>query len=346
MAYTKKKVIRPKIKKTATKPDVHIKNKINIKKKVNIKDIHLNSVHKANHNKVDYPKINHHKSNQNKNNQNKNNYSKKSFITKPVLTKPIITKLISKPVLTKSVITKSVISKPIISKPAIDKSVVLKNDVSKKVAAIFDIDKTIVAGNTGSIYVMHLFMEGMIGPFDALKINWQIFKYLLNSVDYEKGMKEAYSVTKGWSVEKVRRIIHNMYQKKIKYLIYEDMKDIIEKHIEKGRIIIFISNSWDMMVLDIVDELKPNYWFATNVEIKDGMFTGFLKKPCYGKYKADYLLNLAKEQNIDLKDSYAYSDHISDLPMLEAVGNPIAVNPDKKLKKVAQDRGWKIFYPK
>jgi HAD superfamily hydrolase (TIGR01490 family) len=216
----------------------------------------------------------------------------------------------------------------------------------KRTAAVFDIDKTIVAGNTGSMYVMHLFLKGVIGPIAAVRINWQILKYILNSADYEKSMKQAYSVTKGWPVEKVRRIINRLYQKKVKQLIYEDMKDIIEKHKEQGRVIIFISNSWDAMVNDIADELKPDHWCATMVEAKEGVFTGVVKKPCYGIYKKEYLLNLADEQDIDLKNSYAYSDHISDLPMLEAVGNSIAVNPDGKLKKIAEERAWKILYPK
>jgi HAD superfamily hydrolase (TIGR01490 family) len=213
-------------------------------------------------------------------------------------------------------------------------------------AAVFDIDKTIIAGNTGSMYVMHLFLNGVIGPFNAIRINWQILKYFLNSSDYEASMKEAYRVTKGWPAEKVRRLIANLYHKKVKLLIYEDMKELICEQRRSGRVIVFISNSWDAMVKDIADELKPDYLFATTVGISEGVYTGAVERPCYGEHKKNILIKLAEEKNIDLKKSIAYSDHISDLPMLETVGNPVAVNPDRKLKNIAEARGWKIMYPK
>ena len=212
-----------------------------------------------------------------------------------------------------------------------------------KEAAIFDIDKTLVKGNAGQKYVMHLFRRGMIGPINAIRINYSIFKYLINSSNYDDAMKKAYSVTKGWDAEKIRKIIERYYHKKIHKLIYPEMRRIIEEHRKKGRIIIFITNSWDAMAQNTADELKADILIATKVEIRDGKYTGKVIQPCFGEYKKEYLLKTAAEKDIDLKKSYAYSDHVSDIPMLKAVGHATAVNPDKNLLKVAKIRGWEIL---
>lgn len=213
-------------------------------------------------------------------------------------------------------------------------------------AAIFDIDKTIVNGNTGMLYVMHFFLKGIISPLYAIKINYYVLRYMLHRLDYESAMRYAYSATRGWPVEKLKKMIKRYHDKRIRHLVYNDMKRIIDEHKKDGRLIIFATNSWEVMVENIAEELKPDYLISTRIGVKCNRFTGEVIQPCFGRHKSELVKNLAAEKKIDMKKSYAYSDHISDLSLLESVGNPVAVNPENRLMAVAKKRGWKVIFPK
>jgi phosphoserine phosphatase len=103
-----------------------------------------------------------------------------------------------------------------------------------------------------------------------------------------------------------------------------------------------VSSSPEEVVRPLAGRIGVEDVLATRAEIRDGRYTGRLDFYCYRDDKAEAIRRLAEEQGIDLERSFAYSDSVTDLPMLESVGNPVAVNPDRELRRLAQQRGWRI----
>jgi phosphoserine phosphatase len=116
----------------------------------------------------------------------------------------------------------------------------------------------------------------------------------------------------------------------------------MELHRARGRRVFIVSSSPEEVVRPLAERLGDVEVIATRVEIEDGRYAGRLAFYCYGPNKAVAIREVADRDGIDLGESYAYSDSITDLPMLEAVGHPVAVNPDRDLRRVATERGWRI----
>ncbi len=209
-------------------------------------------------------------------------------------------------------------------------------------AAFFDIDRTLLEGSTGMIYSRLLLQNGFIRLKHFLMITYYVIQYNLNVVDYEKAMKKGYAATKGLDVVLIRKFMKKHYNL-IHKRIYPEMRKIIEDHRKKGRMIVFVTNSWQPMVEDISHELKADHLISTEVVVKDGTYTGELRQINYGIHKKNHMEHLAERSGIDLKSSYAYSDHHSDRFMLSAVGKPVAVNPDPKLAKISRNNSWKVM---
>ena len=212
-----------------------------------------------------------------------------------------------------------------------------------KEAAIFDIDDTLIDGNTGKIYAMTFFKEGIIGIKDVFVMGLYVLSYSINRFDYGKAMKKAYSIVKGRDEAEIKNIIAKHHKTLVRPLINKKIKNELNRHKKKGRIIILATNSWFEMASPIAEDVKADMLLATEAVKKDGKFTGGIKKTCYGRNKMSRVKEFARENNIDLKKSYAYSDHYSDRWLLSIAGNPVAVNPDRKLRKHAAEKGWQVM---
>ena len=117
---------------------------------------------------------------------------------------------------------------------------------------------------------------------------------------------------------------------------------LIAEHKDAGRDVIIISSSGTDIVEPIGARLGVDLAIGTQVAIVDGEYTGEILFSAYGEGKADAMRSLAEERGYDLAQSYAYSDSHTDLPMLDVVGHPVAVNPDAELRRVATEREWPI----
>ena len=125
--------------------------------------------------------------------------------------------------------------------------------------------------------------------------------------------------------------------------VFAEAADLIEEHRAAGREIVIVSSSGAEMVEPIGELLGVDRVVATRMVTVDGRYTGEIDFYAYGENKAEAMRQLAEESGYDLADCYAYSDSITDLPMLEAVGHPHAVTPDKELRRIAAERGWPIL---
>jgi HAD superfamily hydrolase (TIGR01490 family) len=210
-------------------------------------------------------------------------------------------------------------------------------------AAFFDLDKTILA-RSGPLALGRSFRrEGLISRSSLLKsIYAQLMFHLMGADEskMERMRDEAAKLTRGWEAERVREVVSEVLDEVISPLIYAEALDLIHDHQAAGRLVCIVSSSPEEIVEPLAAMLHLNRYIATRPRIVDGRYTGELDFYAYGEHKGDAIRELAAELDLDLARSFAYSDSITDLPMLEAVGNPVAVNPDKELRKLALERGW------
>lgn len=212
-------------------------------------------------------------------------------------------------------------------------------------AAFFDLDKTIVARSSPLALGRSFFREGLISRSWLIKsVYAQLLFHLMGADEnkMERMQEAAAKMTEGWEVEKVRQVVEEVLEEVISPLIYAEALELIHDHRAVGRLICIVSSSPAEIVEPLAGLLGVDRYIASKPRIEEGKYTGELDFYAYGPHKVEAIKELADEHGTDLKHCFAYSDSVTDLPMLEAVGNPVVVNPDKELRKLAEDRGWGI----
>ncbi|MDQ3619025.1 MAG: HAD-IB family hydrolase [Actinomycetota bacterium] len=211
-------------------------------------------------------------------------------------------------------------------------------------AAFFDLDKTIVARSSPLALGRSFFKEGLISRSALLKSAYAQLMFQLMGADegkMERMRREAAKLTKGWEAEKVKRVVTEVLDEVISPLIYAEALELIHDHRAAGRLVCIVSSSPEEIVEPMAKMLQADLWIASQPRIVKGRYTGDLDFYAYGERKAEAMKALADVEGVDLERSFAYSDSSTDLPMLEAVGSPVVVNPDKELRRIADARGWR-----
>lgn len=219
------------------------------------------------------------------------------------------------------------------------------NKAVSNIAAFFDLDKTIIATSSALAYGKEFLSSGMITPTEALQMSMSKAAYMFqghNDQQIEATKDQLAALVTGWQEHRVREIAEQGMQTVLMPTIYSEAREQINWHKEQGHDVIIISASARQLVEPIAKELGVQHVVATELEVVDGVFTGNLPFFCKGAQKAQAIVDLTEARGYDLPNSYAYSDSITDLPMLEAVGHPVAINPDRHLRKTALERGWEV----
>lgn len=212
-------------------------------------------------------------------------------------------------------------------------------------AAFFDLDKTILAKSSSLAFAKPLYDGGLIGRSAVLKSAYAQFVFLTSGADHDQmEQMRAYmqALCAGWSVEQVQQIVADTLDKVVDPIIYTEATELIAEHQAAGRDVIVISSSGTEIVEPICERLGVDRAVGTQMTVEDGHYTGEILFYAYGEGKAEAMRALSAEYGYDLAQSYAYTDSATDLPMLELVGNPVAVNPDAPLRAIAEERGWPI----
>jgi phosphoserine phosphatase len=144
-------------------------------------------------------------------------------------------------------------------------------------------------------------------------------------------------------VQQVREIVAETLHDLIDPIIYDEAASLIEEHHAAGRDVVIVSASGSEVVEPIGEMLGADHVVATRMVVEDGAYNGEIEHYVYGPAKAEAIAELAESQGYDLERSFAYSDSATDIPMLEAVGHPYAVNPDRALRKEAVARQWPVL---
>jgi HAD superfamily hydrolase (TIGR01490 family) len=213
-------------------------------------------------------------------------------------------------------------------------------------AAFFDLDKTIIAKSSTLAFSRSFYAGGLITRGSVLRSAYAQFVYLVGGADHdqmEKMRKYLSALSTGWDVQTVRDIVADTLHHIVDPLVYDEAVSLIEDHHLAGRDVVIVSASGAEVVEPIGEKLGADAVIATRMEIEDGRYTGDISFYAYAENKATAIHRLAERKGYDLARSYAYSDSITDVHMLEVVGHPYAVNPDKELRKVAASRGWPVL---
>ncbi|NYV73573.1 HAD family phosphatase [Streptomyces sp. UH6] len=223
----------------------------------------------------------------------------------------------------------------------------VENHSLPRTAAFFDLDKTVIAKSSTLTFGRSFYQGGLINRRAALRTAYTQFVFLAGGADHEQmeRMRRYLSaMCRGWDVQQVRDIIAETLHDLIDPIIYDEAASLIEKHHLAGRDVVIVSTSGSVMVEPIGEMLGADRVVATRMVVgEDGRFTGEVEYYAYGPTKAQAIRELAESEGYDLGRCYAYSDSATDLPMLETVGHPHAVNPDRTLRREALARGWPIL---
>ena len=211
-------------------------------------------------------------------------------------------------------------------------------------AAFFDLDKTIIARSSTFAFGRPFMRDGLLSPVTVLKGVYAQAVYQLVGADHDRmeQMRHAMlELTRGWEAERIRRIVRETMEDVVAPLVFQEALDLFTEHRAAGRDIWVVSSSGEEIVVPFAGYLGINNVIATISGVDDdGRYDGTLQFYAYAGNKATAIRQVAEARGYDLEQSYAYSDSITDLPMLSVVGHPMAVNPDRELRAAAQAMGW------
>jgi HAD superfamily hydrolase (TIGR01490 family) len=213
-------------------------------------------------------------------------------------------------------------------------------------AAFFDLDKTLLSRSSTLAFSRPFYRHGLISRTAMIRGAFAQTVFRRAGADHERMERlrsQASQLCRGWQAERVREIVSRHLDEIIVPHLYGEARALVSGHHEAGRDVIVVSASGHEVVDPIAALLGADTVIATTMVIADGRYTGDVAFYAYGEAKAARIRELAAQRGYELADCYAYSDSITDLPMLEAVGHPTAVNPDRALRQVAAARDWPML---
>ncbi|MCV7065810.1 HAD-IB family hydrolase [Mycolicibacterium farcinogenes] len=215
-----------------------------------------------------------------------------------------------------------------------------------RTAAFFDLDKTVIAKSSTLAFSKPFFNQGLLNRRTVLKSTYAQFLFLMSGADHDQMDRMRSYITNmctGWDVEQVKSIVGETLHDIVDPLVFAEAAELIADHKLCGRDVVVVSASGEEIVAPIARALGATHAMATRMVVEDGRYTGEIAFYCYGEGKVEAIRALAAREGYALDHCYAYSDSITDIPMLESVGHPTAVNPDRALRKEAGARGWPVL---
>ncbi len=210
---------------------------------------------------------------------------------------------------------------------------------------ILDLDGTIINGQSQVLFLKYLFKKNLVGLFFFIRVYaWFILYKFGLTTDPQAIMNYAFSFLKDKGIKEINKLAEEFFNDVLCQFIFGEMLDIIKKHKKEKRNLLIVSNSASFIVEHVAHYLGVRDFLSTQFEIYNEKFTGkILGNIVYGQNKANLVKEFCKKKNIRLENSYSYADSISDLNILLLSANPFPTNPDKKLLREANKRGWQVL---
>ena len=214
-----------------------------------------------------------------------------------------------------------------------------------RIGALFDLDKTLLDTSSGQLYARYLYRRGEMGLGEVLRVAWWNVLSQMGRLDMKDLIPRLLAGAAGDDEARMRRTCDLWFAEDVLPHVAEEGLRCVAEHQAQGHVVAIVSASTQYVVEPMAAYLGINEQFVcTHLESQDGRLTGRVIPPvCYGEGKVVWAERFAADYGVDLDSSYFYTDSISDLPLLERVAHPVAVNPDVRLRRVATRRGWRIL---
>jgi HAD superfamily hydrolase (TIGR01490 family) len=217
-----------------------------------------------------------------------------------------------------------------------------------RIAAIFDLDDTLLLASSGDLFIQyvrrHRLYFRFFRPRNTIPLIASYLQYRLGSRDVPRAMARSALVARGLKEDDIWKLVASWFDEILVHAIAPAAYEKVAWHQAQGHIPVICSASSQFAVLPVAAKLNIEHTVYTHWLSENGRLTGLLRHPVvYGEGKVYWMRRWAEEQNVSLADSYFYSDHISDQPLLELVATPIAVNPDPPLEQLARQQDWEIL---
>jgi HAD superfamily hydrolase (TIGR01490 family) len=215
--------------------------------------------------------------------------------------------------------------------------------VSERGVALFDMDRTLLRVHSGSLFVRHQRSKGQATLRDSLQVAYWLLQYTFGVIDAERAAEQALVAFKGREERWLLAECLELFETLMRAEIAESARRAVDEHRARGDFMAIVTGATRYATRPLADELGIEHVVATELEVADGLFTGKVVRPMsYGAGKVVLTERLASEHALSLDGATFYSDSITDLPLLERVRTPVAINPDTRLRRIARKRGWRI----
>lgn len=214
-----------------------------------------------------------------------------------------------------------------------------------RAAAFFDLDRTLIDVNSGFTWAQHELREGNLSRSQFARAALWTGMYHLSLIDMERAFNHAVSHYRGTSRQLLEARTRDWFMRDVERRLRPQAARTIAEHRVQGHPLVLLTSSSCFEAATAAEAWGFDAWLANDFHTDlEGLLEGtFVSPMCYGPGKVEYAQTWAQEHDVDLDMSYFYSDSLSDLPMLERVGQPRVVTPDPRLKREAARRGWPVL---
>jgi HAD superfamily hydrolase (TIGR01490 family) len=211
-------------------------------------------------------------------------------------------------------------------------------------AALFDMDRTLIRCDTASLFVRYQRDVGEATAGQQLRVAWWLLQYTFGIIDAEGVAERALADFRGREERWMAHACRDWYRRYVKAHIAEAGRQAVARHRARGDVLAIVTGATRYAAEPLAEELGIDHVVCTQLDVSSaGRFTGRVRKPmCYGAGKIVRAHEIAERFGFTLPEATFYSDSITDLPLLQAVGHPVVVNPDARLLRAARQRGWPI----
>ena len=197
--------------------------------------------------------------------------------------------------------------------------------------------------NSGRLWLAHEWRRGTMSHTDALRYVGWLVAYRWGQVDFERALAHTLALVRGRDEQAMRRDFASWCARELVPRICPAARRAIAEHRERGHVVALLTTGSQFSARPVADALGIEHLLCTELEVVGGKLTGHHRPPaCYAGGKIMHAEQFAQREGLDLDASFFYTDSHSDRPMLERVGHPRVINPDRQLKKLARSRGWPL----
>jgi len=212
-----------------------------------------------------------------------------------------------------------------------------------KIAAFFDVDRTLLAGFSAIAFLRERVVSGQMSPREMAETLLGTLGYALGRTGFSGLVAAHVAAYRGLAESALEKLGQEVFDKYLATEIYPESRALLRAHQERGHTVAIVSSATPFQVEPLAHELDIEHVLCTRLEVKEGALTGRVVRPtCFGDGKAIAAETLAAAQGLELERSFFYTDSRDDLPLLERVGRPRPLNPDRALAQIAKERQWPV----